>query len=152
MEGTASSVQTRNPGFRRVRVPYKLHTLQVSLSVSTHPSFFHTRHLPETVSHPRCKHPILNTYSPILDTNKKPLSKIPRSDPSSPKPADAPAPSSSSSVDPQAIRAEVEKLVAEGKKAIALHEWEQGVDRYATALDRMCVSSASSLHIHSQFD
>ncbi|KAL0254242.1 hypothetical protein I308_101623 [Cryptococcus tetragattii IND107] len=59
------------------------------------------------------------------------------SDPSSPKPADAPAPSSSSSVDPQAIRAEVEKLVAEGKKAIALHEWEQGVDRYATALDRM---------------
>ncbi|AAW41997.1 expressed protein [Cryptococcus deneoformans JEC21] len=59
------------------------------------------------------------------------------SDPSSPKPADAPAPSSSSSIDPQAIRAEVEKLVAEGKKAVALHQWEQGVDRYATALDRM---------------
>ncbi|AFR93579.2 HAT1-interacting factor 1 [Cryptococcus neoformans var. grubii H99] len=55
----------------------------------------------------------------------------------SPKPADVPAPSSSSSVDPQAIRAEVEKLVAEGKKAVALHQWEQGVDRYATALDRM---------------
>ncbi|OWT41514.1 HAT1-interacting factor 1 [Cryptococcus neoformans Bt1] len=64
----------------------------------------------------------------------------------SPKPADAPAPSSSSSVDPQAIRAEVEKLVAEGKKAVALHQWEQGVDRYATALDRMYVSSLLPIH------
>lgn len=149
MEVTAAA-QTRNPGFRRVKIPYKLHTSAVrsltSFSIIP-PVFSHITCLSPSPIHSRCKYPSPNPYPHIPHTNKNSLSKISRSNPStSPKPADAPAPSSSSSVDPQAIRAEVEKLVAEGKKAVALHQWEQGVDRYATALDRMYVSPLLPIH------
>ena len=34
-------------------------------------------------------------------------------------------------------KAQVDKLVAEGKKAIALKDWELGVEKYADALDLM---------------
>ncbi|WVQ78614.1 hypothetical protein IAT38_000700 [Cryptococcus sp. DSM 104549] len=43
----------------------------------------------------------------------------------------------SAPTDPAEIRAQVDKLVAEGKKAIALRQWEQGVEAYADALDAM---------------
>ena len=34
-------------------------------------------------------------------------------------------------------KAQVDKLVAEGKKAIALKVWEEGVQKYGEALDLM---------------
>lgn len=37
------------------------------------------------------------------------------------------------------VKAQADKLVAEGKKAIALKDWEAGVEKYAGALDLMCV-------------
>lgn len=46
------------------------------------------------------------------------------------KPADA---------DPAETRAQADKLIAEGKKAIALKSWDEGVAKYADALDLMCV-------------
>ncbi|WWD16214.1 hypothetical protein CI109_100640 [Kwoniella shandongensis] len=39
--------------------------------------------------------------------------------------------------DPTEIRALVDKYVAEGKKAIALKQWEEGVAKYADALEQM---------------
>lgn len=36
---------------------------------------------------------------------------------------------------PEEQKARVAKLVAEGKKAIALKQWEDGVGKYADALD-----------------
>lgn len=36
------------------------------------------------------------------------------------------------------VKAQADKLVAEGKKAIALKDWEAGVEKYAGALDLMC--------------
>jgi HAT1-interacting factor 1 len=45
-----------------------------------------------------------------------------------------PAETSSSSSD---LKPQVDKLVAEGKKAIALKQWETGVAKYADALDLM---------------
>jgi HAT1-interacting factor 1 len=39
--------------------------------------------------------------------------------------------------DPVAQKAQADKLIAEGKKAIALKQWEDGVGRYADALDIM---------------
>jgi HAT1-interacting factor 1 len=44
------------------------------------------------------------------------------------------APGSDSAAD---NKAQVNKLVAEGKKAIALKDWEVGVEKYADALDIM---------------
>jgi hypothetical protein len=41
--------------------------------------------------------------------------------------------------DPAEIRAQADRLVAEGKKAIALKSWEEGVAKYADALDLMYV-------------
>ena len=38
---------------------------------------------------------------------------------------------------PAETRAQADKLVAEGKKAIALKQWEEGVGKYADALDLM---------------
>lgn len=35
------------------------------------------------------------------------------------------------------VKAQTDKLVAEGKKAIALKDWEAGVEKYAGALDLM---------------
>jgi len=35
------------------------------------------------------------------------------------------------------VKAQADKLVAEGKKAIALKDWEAGVEKYAGALDLM---------------
>lgn len=35
------------------------------------------------------------------------------------------------------VKAQADKLVAEGKKAIALKDWEVGVEKYAGALDLM---------------
>ncbi|WOO80892.1 NASP-related protein sim3 [Vanrija pseudolonga] len=47
----------------------------------------------------------------------------------------APAEASTSSPKPDDLKAQVAKLVAEGKKAIALKQWEEGVAKYADALD-----------------
>lgn len=41
--------------------------------------------------------------------------------------------------DPKEVQAQADKLVGEGKKAIALKEWEEGVGKYAEALDLMSV-------------
>jgi len=46
------------------------------------------------------------------------------------------APTTVSDVAPD-IKAQADKLVAEGKKAIALKDWEVGVEKYADALDLM---------------
>jgi HAT1-interacting factor 1 len=35
------------------------------------------------------------------------------------------------------VKAQADKLVAEGKKAIALKDWEAAVEKYADALDLM---------------
>ncbi|WVQ76535.1 hypothetical protein IAR50_006205 [Cryptococcus sp. DSM 104548] len=44
-------------------------------------------------------------------------------------------PDASASSDPAAIRASIDKLVDEGKKAIALSQWEEAVERYGEALE-----------------
>jgi hypothetical protein len=56
--------------------------------------------------------------------------------------AEAPLPELS----PEEKRAQADKLVAEGKKAIALKQWEDGVGNYADALDLMHVPTPS-LHV-----
>jgi HAT1-interacting factor 1 len=38
---------------------------------------------------------------------------------------------------PADIKAQADKLVAEGKKAIALKDWEEGVEKYGEALALM---------------
>ena len=38
---------------------------------------------------------------------------------------------------PAEMRRQADKLVAEGKKAIALKQWDEGVEKYADALDLM---------------
>ena len=50
---------------------------------------------------------------------------------------------SSSEVAAEPTRARADKLIAEGKKAIALQQWEEGVAKYADALDIMCVDPRS---------
>ncbi len=37
-------------------------------------------------------------------------------------------------------KARADQCIAEGKKAIALKQWEEGVNKYAEALDLMCVN------------
>ncbi|WWD01036.1 hypothetical protein V866_007974 [Kwoniella sp. B9012] len=44
---------------------------------------------------------------------------------------------SSAPADPKEIKEQAEKLVGEGKKAIALKQWEEGVNKYGEALDLM---------------
>lgn len=47
----------------------------------------------------------------------------------------APATQPEVQLSPEEQKAQVAKLVAEGKKAIALKQWEEGVAKYADALD-----------------
>ncbi|KAL1410992.1 hypothetical protein Q8F55_001937 [Vanrija albida] len=66
-----------------------------------------------------------------LVLNKTPPTSTMSSNGKSPAPAEA----STSSPKPDDLKAQVAKLVAEGKKAIALKQWEEGVAKYADALD-----------------
>ncbi|EIW66326.1 hypothetical protein TREMEDRAFT_35273, partial [Tremella mesenterica DSM 1558] len=52
-------------------------------------------------------------------------------------PASDMTPAEPSKTSPEEQRAEADKLVAEGKKAIALRKWEEGVGKYGQALDIM---------------
>lgn len=46
---------------------------------------------------------------------------------------------------PAELQADADRLIAEGKKAIALKQWEEGVAKYGDALDIMCVHLPSLL-------
>ena len=48
------------------------------------------------------------------------------------------------SENPAEIQNQVDKLIAEGKKAIALKQWEEGAAKYADALDLKWVTYHSS--------
>lgn len=51
--------------------------------------------------------------------------------------------SKSTADDGPSTKERADTLVAEGKKAIALKQWEEGVNKYAEALDLMWVSFAA---------
>jgi hypothetical protein len=92
--------------------------------------------------------------APLLNFCVIPLTHLLRSsDPTQASDVPAPVPASAqeevvgdtkpavADADPAETRAQADKLIAEGKKAIALKSWDEGVAKYADALDLMCVWS-----------